>query len=465
MSGLSAAIRETPGILSLAVPIVVGLAASTLLGVTDSIMVAPLGPVPLAAVGLTSSLATIVFAAVWGLLSAVSVRIGTAYGAGQGRQVPLILRSSLVLGALAGVGGGLVMAGIWPLLPLLGQPPEVIAAMPAYWALIAAMMVPFAVLTVFKSAFEATNRPWLGTAFAFLGVVLNIPLNYLLIWGIGPLPELGLVGAGVASLVAESLALLAAWVYWLRARSMRRLRLRRALSVAEVAATAREGAPLGLLYVAETGAMSIATLIIGLFGAVALAGNQVAWSVGGLLYMVPLGVAGAVAIRVAQANGAGERALLRPITGAALLVAVGWLVLAALALALFGRQIAGLVTADPAVITVAASIFAVFAVSQVGDGLQSTLLGALRGLSDTGFSALVSLIAYWLVGLPVGYALAVWAGWGPAGVWAGFVVGLFGAGLTLGWRFWRKTALGVPGVIVIDKVMLPGGPHEAQPHQ
>jgi multidrug resistance protein, MATE family len=439
---LSGRVRaEVPGLLGLALPIVVGMAASTLIGVTDSLMVAPLGAVPLAAVGVTGSVLLIIVAAIFGLLSALAVRIGAAFGAGQGRRIALILRNGLVLGAMAGVAGAGAMGAAWFLLPHLGQPAEVIAAMPAYWAMMALFVVPFAILTVFKSAFEAIGRPWLGTGLAFLGVVLNVPLNFALIWGIGPFPELGLTGAGVASVLAETLALSVALAFWARARSMRRLRLRSPLDLAEIGSALREGAPLGLLYIAETGAMAVATLMIGTFGAVALAGNQVAMSVGSLLYMVPLGMAGAVAIRVAQARGAAEGYRLRAIVLAALSVVTLWMAGSALLLALRGAEIAALITADPEVITVAAAIFAVFAVSQVMDGLQSSLLGALRGLSDTAFPATVSLIAYWVIALPVGWWLARLAGWGPSGVWMGFVIALAGAATALLIRFWRQSAL------------------------
>lgn len=432
---------EVSAILRLVVPIVVGLASSTLIGVTDSLMLAPLGVVPLAAAGLTTSAALIIFAAIYGLLSVLSVRIGRAHGAGQGRAIPAILRNGLALGAATGLVGAALMGLIWLVLPLLGQPAEVLAAMPAYWALMSALVVPFAVLTVFKSAFEAVGRPWLGTAFAFAAVVMNVPLNYMLIYGVGPLPMLGLTGAGVASLLAETLALAMAWLFWARAASMRRLRLRRPLARREIVSALREGAPLGLLYIAETGAMTVATLMIGVFGAVALAGNQVAFSVGSLLYMVPLGVAGAVAIRVAQAQGAGQPQSLRPIAGAAVLVASVWLVGAALVLGFQGAAIAGLITDDAEVIAVASAIFAVFALSQVMDGVQSTLLGALRGLSDTAWPAVVSLVAYWLVALPAGWLLAHQGGFGPAGVWGGFVLALAGAASALMWRFWRQTGL------------------------
>ncbi len=144
-------------------------------------------------------------------------------------------------------------------------------------------------------------------------------------------------------------------------------------------ATAREGAPLGIMYVIETAAVGVATLMIGAFGTVALAGNQVAQSVGGLLYMLPLGVAGAVAIRVAQERGAGNVAALRPIAYAALAVAMIWLVGAALVLATQGAAIARLVTDDPAVVSVAAAIFLAFAPMQISDGCNLRCSGPCVG--------------------------------------------------------------------------------------
>ena len=438
MSGGTAVRAEIPGILGLSIPIVVGLGASTLLGVTDSLMLAPLGAVPLAAVGLTMAVAVIFFAAIYGLLQALSVRIGAAYGARQARQIPYILRNGLGLGALVGVAGAMAMGLFWLALPMLGQPADVLAALPGYWIAICLLLIPFSVLIVFKSAFEAVGKPWLGTAFSFVAVGVNIPLNYALIWGLGPLPALGLTGAGLASLVAETAALATAWLWWARARSMVRLRLRRPLSRVEMLATAREGAPLGALYVAETGAMAVATVMIGTFGTVALAGNQVAMSVGGLLYMVPLGIAGAVSIRVAQATGAGLVGALRPIAYAGLALALFWLSGTALLLAIGGNAIARLITDEPEVVAIATMIFLVFATMQIADGVQSTMLGALRGMSDTGWPAWVSIIAYWGIALPLGWVLSGW--FGPAGVWAGFFVALVGAGTALLLRFRSKTA-------------------------
>lgn len=157
--------------------------------------------------------------------------------------------------------------------------------------------------------------------------------------------------------------------------------------------------------------------------------------------MLPMGVAGAVAIRVAQERGAGNVDALRPIALAAVGVAGVWLVAAAVTLALQGEAIARLVTDDPQVVAVAAAIFLVFAPMQISDAVQSAMLGALRGLSDTAWPAMVSAIAYWPVALPLGYVLAHWLGMGPSGIWAGYILALAGAGAALCLRFWHRTAL------------------------
>ena len=441
MSGWRAVSREVPGIAGLAVPLIAGLAATTLISVADAIMLAPLGAIPLAAVGLTAAVAGLLYAAIYGMLSVLSVRIGAAWGAGEERRIPTLLRNGLVLGTMVGVAAASLMGNLWFVLPYLNQPPDVIAAMGGYWLSIALYMVPYAVLTAFKSSFDAVDRPWTGTGFAFVAVALNVPFNYVFIYGLWPVPPLGLTGAGIAALLAESIALGSALLYWRNAWSTRRLRLRRDVDGDDLVETVREGAPLGLLYLVETGSVTAATLLIGLFGAVALAGNEVAMSVGGVLYMVPFGVAGAVTIRVAQARGAGEDQVLRPIVLAALGLVTGWLTIAALALTFLGPQIAGLIVDDPAVIAVAAQIFTIFALFQIMDGVQSSTLGALRGMSDTRWPALVSFIAYWVISLPLGWGLATWGGMGAPGIWAGFFLGLLFAAVALVLRFRARTRL------------------------
>jgi MATE family multidrug resistance protein len=432
---------ELKDIARLAIPIVIGLSTGAIVTVTDALMIASLGHISLAAVGLTGAVMTVMLAAIYGFLSVISIRIGTAFGARQGRRVPAVLRVGLVMGALTGTGAAVLMSAFQHLLPYFGQPEDVLSQVTAYWYLMAVFLIPYAVLTTFKSAFEAIDRPWLGVSFGALACVLNVPLNYCLIYGIGPIPSLGLMGAGIASLVAECCALLVALAYWQWSRSAVRLRVTGDRSAVDAASLVKEGAPLGLMYVAETAAMAVATMLIGIFGSVALAANQVALSVGALLYMVPLGIAGAVAIRVAQAAGAKRPDKVRSVTYAALGMGTVWLTGSAMVLGVFGAEVAALISADADVIELAAALFFVFALSQVGDGVQSTMVGALRGLSDTAMPSAISIGAYWGVAIPLGWALAFPLQLGPQGVWLGFVLALLPASVLLGWRFHVLTRL------------------------
>ncbi|MFZ4069968.1 MAG: MATE family efflux transporter [Caulobacterales bacterium] len=437
-----AVFAETPSLLRLAVPLVIGLAASTLIGLTDTLFLAPLGAEPLAAVALTTGVLLIFYASIYGALSVVGVNVAHAFGAGDTRAIARAVRTGLVYAGILGTACALVMALGLLALPHLGQPPDVLAILPDYWLAMAALLVPFALLIVLKSLYDAIDRPWLGVAFAFLGVGLNLPLNAALIYGIGPFPALGLLGAGLASLIAESCAFLAGFLYWRSARAMRRLRVRAPITGRSLTALAGEGAPLGLLYAAETGASALAGLMLGWFGATALAANQIVGSIAGLLYMLPLGMASAVAIRIGQAQGAGNTSGLRPIGLAALAVVSAWTLASTLVLLVSGEAIARLIAPDPQTAALAAGLFVVVAAMQVMDGLQSTSLGALRGMRDYAFPAFVSIAVYWGLALPAAYGVAFGLKLGPAGIWLGFGAGLAVASVVLARRFMRLTKVG-----------------------
>lgn len=438
MTTIATALRESPALLRLAVPLVIGLSAPTLISVTDTLFISRLGEAPLAAIALTSSVAMIFYASIYGALSVVGVNVAHAFGAGDTRAIAREVRSGLAFAARLGGAGAIAMALALFLLPFMGQPMSVLAILPAYWLCISALLLPFALLTVLKNLFDAIGRPWLGVAVAFLGVALNIPLNFALIYGVGPIPGLGLLGAGLASFTAETCAFGAGFLYWRRARAMRRMRLRTLVTGRELAALAREGGPLGVMYAAETGAYAMAGLMLGWFGTTALAASQIVSSVSGALYMLPLGMAAAVAIRVGQAEGAGEVARLRPIGVAALASVSAW-TLSATALLLFtGSAIADLIAPTAEASALASALFVVVAGMQVMDGLQSTSLGALRGLRDNAFPALVSIAVYWGVALPAAYAAAVGLGLGPIGIWMGFGAGLGIAAAILTARFLQR---------------------------
>jgi len=202
----------------------------------------------------------------------------------------------------------------------------------------------------------------------------------------------------------------------------------------------REGVPMGLQYLAEGGALAVAGVMIGLLGATALAANQIVFSVASVLYMLPLGMAGAVGIRIAQVLGAGEAWRVQPIGLTAMGLVTVWTVLFTTVLVVAGGEIAGAFVEDRAVVAVATAMFLAVGVMQVFDGIQSVSLGALRALLDNRWPTAVTLTAYWLLALPFGWLLAIPLGFGAAGFWAGFAFGLAVAALLLLTRFLRTGA-------------------------
>jgi len=430
-----AIVAEIGPLLRLVVPIVAGLAASTLIGVVDTVMIAPLGTVALAAASLTTATIIIFYSALYGFVSSVGIEAAHRQGAGDTSGVAAALSAGLWLAGLAGLGGALVMALCLLALPLLGQPTEVLEVIAPYWMAMSALLIPVALLMVISQVLNAMGRPWSAAGFAFLGVVLNVPLNYLLIWGIGTWPGLGLLGAGLASLTADGIALMVA-LAWLWRQGL--------LAMPNVtglrARLARGGLPLAIGYTGEGAAFALVGVMLGVFGATALAANQIVQAVGSVLYMLPLGMAAAVAIRIGQASGAGNLRRLRPIALAAIAIVTAWMITVTIALILMGRRIAAALSTDVPVVELAAAMFVIVALIQVADGVQSTALGALRGAMDFDWPTRMTLICYWFFALPLAALLGFWAGLGPLGVWAGYGIGIAVVAIILPLRFWRLTA-------------------------
>ncbi len=437
--GIAAFQTEARSLIQLAIPMIAGSLSYTLIGLTNSVFLGPLGEAPLAAASLTMSLSIIIYGALFGLLGPTGYLIGTAFGAGDDRKISEVMKHGAVIGVGVGLLGMLFMVLGLLALPHLGQPPEVLAIIMLYWLLSAVAMVPFFVMQIYKQYYDATNRPWTGTALSLLPVLFNIPLTWALVNGALGLPELGLTGAGLAGLISSSIgvALFAAHFYTRPAHAPHRVPVpwRRAVLVEQL----REGVPMGVQYLLEGGAITVAGVLIGLLGAAALAANQITFSVLGILWIFPIGMSAAVGIRVAQAVGSGERQRARGIGVSGMALAGAWSALFVIALIGFGRRIAALFVGEADVIEIAVLLFVVWSAAQIFDGIQSVGVGVLRGLFDSRYPTVVSLIAYWLISLPLGYVFGFWLGWGAAGVWAGYGVGLAIAGILLVRRLWRQT--------------------------
>jgi MATE family multidrug resistance protein len=331
------------------------------------------------------------------------------------------------------------------LLPHLGQPAEVVAAVGPYWLWMAAMLLPFTLSMVPKYLLDSADRAWTSAGLTLIPVALNVALNWVFIYGNLGAPALGLTGAGVASFLATALGAAASWAFVRLHPDFAAWWAAPAGAARESRLQLREGLPMATQYLLEGGGFAVAGVMVGLFGAVALAGNQIVLSVSSTLYMLPLGMSAAVSIRVAQALGGGEPARVRAIGVAGLAAVTAWMGFFALLYVFAGGAIAGAFVDDAAVIAAAAASFTLFGLMQVADGVQSVALGALRGLLDNRWPTVVSLVAYWLLALPLAWVLSVGLGYGPPGIWAGFGVGLACAAVALALRFRALSRAGDAG--------------------
>ena len=430
-------VSEVSGLAALAAPLVAGLTASTGVSLVDTAMLGPLGATPLAAVSLASSVAILFYAALYGFAGPVGLFAGRCHGAGDLPGMGRVARHGAWLSAAGGIAGALLMMAFLPALSYLGQPAEVLAVITPYWLCIAALLIPYTVGLVAKNLLDASDQAWAGAWLTFGAVGFNVLFNWVLIYGNWGFPALGLTGAGIASLLAQTLGAALLWAYVRFKPSLRAWWAPCGVERAEFQRQWREGLPMTVQYFFEGAAVSVAGVMIGAFGAVQLAGNQIAQAVGSTLYMLPLGIAGAVTIRVAQAAGAEESHRIGPIGFAGLGVVTVWMGAFALTFLLAGEWIAALFVNDPAVIAAAAAIFFVFGFTQLMDGVQSVSLGALRGMLDNQWPTRVSLVAYWLIALPLSALFGFAFHWGAPGVWAGFGVGLAVAAALLARRFVR----------------------------
>ncbi|MET0502042.1 MAG: MATE family efflux transporter, partial [Candidatus Binatia bacterium] len=279
---------------------------------------------------------------------------------------------------------------------------------------------------------DAIARPWASAFLSIIPVVFVVPLNWLLIYGNWGAPKLGLVGAGAATLLAQTLGVVIMWLYTATSTSpdgsQKRWRI-------DFRRFVRLGLPMSLQYLAESSAIGVIGLLVGLLGSTALAANQVALSLGELLYMIPLGVAGAVGILIAQAVGENSREQVRAIGLASFgLVAMITLPLAAI-MAIYNNSIARAFVEDREVVALLSGLLLTMAGVQVFDGLQTVALGALRGLLDNRWPTVTALISYWLVAVPFSVLLGFGLNLGAAGIWMGFGLGVALASLTLVTRF------------------------------
>ncbi|GBF06373.1 MATE efflux family protein [Deinococcus aerius] len=445
---------ELAALLRLAGPVTLSQFASNALTLVSTAVIGRLGEAQLAAAAYANATYYLVFIVLLGVMLSVGPRVAQAHGAGDAAGVSRALRGGLWLALGLSALALPLMWGVAALLPALA--PEGIRAdlSATYLRLYALGMLPMLAFTALRGTLEGTGRPRTVTAIALGGVALVALLSPALAFGWGPLPALGLAGAAAASALTA----------WGTALALLPVALRRAPRVsglgprhlrAEVRALLALGWPIGLTLGAEGGMFSVTALLMARFGSEALAAHNVALQVITAVFMIPLGLATATGIRVAHAAGAGDRAGARRAGLTGIAVAAGVMVCFAGLELLAPRTVLGVFVnvGDPgnaALIATATALLAIAALFQTVDGVQVTANAALRGLHDTRWPLLISLGAYWVVGLGTGLILAFGLDGGPRGLWFGLTAGLVTAAAALLTRFLHRTRPGRPELTGAD---------------
>lgn len=431
--------------LALAFPIIVGQLGQMAISWTDTLMIARVSEEALAAAGLASAMTHVFLPVGLGMLMAVGVLTACAFGARDRKAVATGLCLGIMAALVLGLGVALLMVLSVPFFPWLGQDPEVIAELKIYWLLVAASC-PFLFLTlVGKTWNEALSRPWRPFWIMMAGVVLNIGLNGLWIFGYGGFPAMGLAGAGWATLVARILTAAVLFIYQGRAVGLREWaprRVFRRVPGSWVGQMFRIGLPTSGQILAEMSAFVFASVMIGWLGAQALAAHTIAINCAATTFMVPLGISMAVTVRVGQTVGERRSEMVREIAWGALGMSAWIMAMFAVSFIWGGAWIVSWFGVNQDVAELAVVLLGVAALFQVADGLQVTAAGALRGLADVKVPLMIVLTAYWVIGLPVGWAAGFVLGGGAVGLWIGLALGLGVAAFLLGVRLnWRSRYL------------------------
>ncbi|WP_375194040.1 MATE family efflux transporter [Marinobacter sp.] len=422
-------------------PILVAQLAQMANGVIDTVMAGHASAEDLAAVGIGTSLWMPLFLFFMGMLGALQPIISGYNGARTIEKIMPATWQGLYLAAAGSVIMIVLLTNVHPVLALLDLDPHTAGITQGYldafaWGIPALMLI-----TALRGLTDGLGHTRVIMAFSVLSTLVNLPMNYIFIYGKLGLPAMGGVGCGWATAISNGVAALGLLVYLNRSRVYRQFHLISDWVKPDLAGLRyilTIGIPIGFTIFVEASMFSVIALFLAPLGPVVVAGHQIALNVVSLLFMLPLSIGMALTLRVSFLMGARAPDTARVIARSSLILAAGTALVFALMLLVFSREIAALYTDDQAVqaVTVRLLMFAAF--FQIADVIQVTCISALRGYKDTRIPMFIMLFSFWGVGLPLGYLLT-FTSWllpamGAAGFWVGLTGGLASAGLLLGWR-------------------------------
>lgn len=416
----------------------IGQLGMIILGFADTMMVGHHSTTELGAASFVNNIINLVIITATGFSYGLTPIVGGLFGREELPQAGRALRCALLANLMA---GAIMMAALGILyfnVGNIGQPKELLPYIKPYYLVLLAS-IPFVMLfNAFKQFTDSITETRTSMWILLSGNLLNIIGNYVLIYGKAGMPEMGVVGAGVATLLSRVVMVALFLFVFLSRKKMRPYRegffvlgwsrqlVRRLVSL---------GTPIALEMGMETASFSLSIIMVGWLGTIALASHQVMITISQFTFMVYYGLGAAVAVRTSYFNGKDDRDNVRHTVVAGLQVMVALELLLSGIIFLLRNHIGGWFTHSAEVSSTVISLMVPFFIYQFGDGLQINYANALRGIADVKPLMVIAFIAFFVISLPVGYFCGFVLNFGLVGVWMAFPFGLTSAGVMMWYRF------------------------------
>ena len=430
--------RHITGTLNLAYPVIIGQLGVIMMGVVDSLMVGRIGAAPLAAAALGSSLTFIVIIIGLGLSMAVTPLVAIAVGAKKYEDCGVYFRQSLLINTVFSIIITVLIFFVADLIRYFDQPVEVQLQAQSYMKIIGLSSMPLMLFSTYKQFIEGLSVMRPAMIITLLANIINAFANWILIFGNLGFPALGLNGAGWATFSSRVFMALAMMGFVMNNRFFKDYDVSfhfKSINWRIIKKILSLGLPSGLQYFFEVGAFSFAVVMVGWLGAKQQAAHQIAINLASISFMAVLGISAAGSIRVGNAVGRKDIKETRRAGFTASFLGASVMFFSGLIFIFFRNFLPTLYINDKDVISIASSLLIIAAIFQLSDGFQAVGIGILRGLTDVKIPTAITFIAYWVVGLPVGYLLGFTFNLGVQGVWIGLLSGLTTSAILLTLRF------------------------------
>ena len=433
--------------LKLAYPVILGMVGHTLVGLIDDIMVGKIGTAELAAVSLGNSFLFIAMSLGIGFSTAITPLVAEADGEGNIAKGKAAFKHGLFLCTLLGLSLFGVILLLKPLMYHMKQPPEVVELAIPYLEIVAFSLIPMIMFQAFKQFSDGLSQTKYAMWATLLANVINIMLNYILIYGKLGFPKLGIVGAAIGTLISRIVMLLFIWLLLKSKKKFQPYVTQLNFAIIQKSVVNKIislGVPSALQMFFEVAIFTAGIWLSGVLGSNAQAANQIALKLSSLTFMVGMGLSVAAMIRVGNQKGLQNFKELRRVAFSIFLLTIFIEIIFASIFVAFHNIFPDLFVnynniADLSntieVVRIASTLLLIAAVFQISDGVQVVVLGALRGLQDVKIPTVLIFISYWVVGFPISYYLGLHTDFKSSGVWLGLLAGLSVASILLFVRF------------------------------